>query len=399
MRKKVLLTLLIAGLVAGSVIPTNVSWAASKASLDKINRELKEIKKKKEQQTQQVKQTEQKINAVQKEQKDLQTELMQIDLRRNETQKKLDKLEVQMNETTEKAAQAQDNLDEAKERVAQRETLLKTRVKSMYERGKVSYLDVLLGSSDFGDFLTRMEGLQLILEQDTRILEDNMRDKETIEVKKKEIDHQLTVYAGMLDEAENLKAELDKQYKHSLVVKAELKKKESALEEDLEQYGQQLIALTRAESEKYAERVRAMSSSSSGYKGGKLGLPVADGQFRFSSGFGMRTDPFTGRSAGHNGVDMAAPKGTTIMAAANGVVIFAGYSNGFGNTVMIKHSSEITTLYGHIREGGIKVSVGQSVSKGQKIAEVGSTGRSTGNHVHFTVYKNDVAVNPMPYLK
>ncbi|GIO07299.1 metalloendopeptidase [Brevibacillus reuszeri] len=399
MRKKVLLTLLIAGLVAGSAIPTNVSWAASKASLDKINRELKEIQKKKEQQKQQVKQTEQKISAVQKEQKDLQTELMQIDLRRNETQKKLDKLEVQMNETTEKAAQAQDNLDEAKERVAQRETLLKTRVKSMYERGKVSYLDVLLGSSDFGDFLTRMEGLQLILEQDTRILEDNMRDKETIEVKKKEIDHQLTVYAGMLDEAENLKAELDKQYKHSLVVKAELKKKESALEEDLEQYGQQLLAITKAESDKYAERVRAMSSSSSGYKGGKLGLPVADGQFRFSSGFGMRTDPFTGRSAGHNGVDMAAPKGTTIMAAANGVVIFAGYSNGFGNTVMIKHSSEITTLYGHIREGGIKVSVGQSVSKGQKIAEVGSTGRSTGNHVHFTVYKNDVAVNPMPYLK
>ncbi|GED67622.1 metalloendopeptidase [Brevibacillus reuszeri] len=399
MRKKILLTLLIAGLVAGSAIPTNVTWAASKASLDKINRELKEIQKKRAQQKQQVKQTEEKISAVQKEQKDLQTELMQIDLRRNETQKKLDKLEVQMNETTEKAAEAQDNLDDAKLRVAQRETLLKTRVKSMYERGKVSYLDVLLGSSDFGDFLTRMEGLQLILEQDTRILEDNMRDKETIEVKKKEIDHQLTVYAGMLDEAESLKAELDKQYKHSLVVKAELKKKESALEEDLEQFGQQLIALTKAESDKYAERVRAMSSSSSGYKGGKLGLPVADGQFRFSSGFGMRTDPFTGRSAGHNGVDMAAPKGTTIMAAANGVVIFAGYSNGFGNTVMIKHSDEITTLYGHIREGGIKVSVGQSVTKGQKIAEVGSTGRSTGNHVHFTVYKNDVAVNPMPYLK
>ncbi|WP_289140171.1 murein hydrolase activator EnvC [uncultured Brevibacillus sp.] len=399
MRKKVLLTLLIAGLVAGSAIPTNVSWAASKASLDKINRELNEIRKKKEQQKQQVNQTAQKISAVQKEQKDLQTELMQIDLRRNETQKKLDKLEVQMNETTEKAAQAQDNLDEAKERVAQRETLLKTRVKSMYERGKVSYLDVLLGSSDFGDFLTRMEGLQLILEQDTRILEDNMRDKETIEVKKKEIDHQLTVYAGMLDEAENLKAELDKQYKHSLVVNAELKKKESDLEVNLEQYSQELLAITNAESAKYAERVRAMSSSSSGYKGGKLGLPIADGQFRFSSGFGLRTDPFTGRSAGHNGVDMAAHKGTTIMAAANGVVIFAGYSNGFGNTVMIKHSSEITTLYGHIREGGIKVSVGQSVSKGQKIAEVGSTGRSTGNHVHFTVYKNDVAVNPMPYLK
>lgn len=399
MRKKILLTLLITGLVAGSAIPTNVSWAASKASLDKINQELDAIRKKKAEQKQQVKQTEEKISAIQKEQKDLQTELMQIDLRRNETQKKLDKLETQMDETKEKAAQAQDDLDEAKDRVAKRDILLKTRVKSMYERGNVSYLDVLLGSSDFGDFLTRMQGLQLILEQDTRILEENMRDKETIEVQKKEIDHQLTVYAGMFEEAEGLKAELDKQYQHSLVVKAELKKKESALEEDLEQFGQALLASTREESAKYAERVRAMSASSTGYKGGKLGLPVADGQFRFSSGFGMRTDPFTGRSAGHNGVDMAAPKGTTIMAAADGVVIFAGYSNGFGNTVMIKHSAEITTLYGHIREGGIKVSVGQSVSRGQKIAEVGSTGRSTGNHVHFTVYKNDVAVNPMPYLK
>ncbi|MGZ0051832.1 murein hydrolase activator EnvC family protein [Brevibacillus gelatini] len=399
MRKRILYTLLITGLLAGSAIPTNVSWAASKASLDKINRELKEIQQKKKQQQQQMKQTEQQISLVQKEQQDLQTQLMTIDLRRNETQNKLDKLEKQMNETKEKAAEAQDQLDEAKERVAKRETLLKTRVKSMYERGNVSYLDVLLGSTDFGDFLTRMEGLQLILEQDTRILEDNIRDKETIETKKKEIEHQLTVYAGMLDEAEALKAELDKQYKQSLVVKAELKKKEAALEEDLEQYGQQLIELTRQESAKYAERVRAMSASSTGYKGGKLGLPIADGLFRFSSGFGMRKDPFTGRSAGHNGVDMAAHKGTPILAAADGVVIFAGYSNGFGNTVMIKHSAEITTLYGHIREGGIKVSVGQSVSRGQKIAEVGSTGRSTGNHLHFTVYKNDVAVNPMPYLK
>lgn len=399
MRKRILYTLLITGLLAGSAIPTNVSWAASKASLEKINRELKEIKQKQEQQKKKMKQTEQQISLVQKEQQDLQTQLMTIDLRRNETQNKLDKLEKQMNETKEKAAEAQDQLDEAKERVAKRETLLKTRVKSMYERGNVSYLDVLLGSTDFGDFLTRMEGLQLILEQDTRILEDNIRDKETIETKKKEIEHQLTVYAGMLDEAEALKAELDKQYKQSLVVKAELKKKEAALEEDLEQYGQQLIELTRQESAKYAERVRAMSASSTGYKGGKLGLPIADGLFRFSSGFGMRKDPFTGRSAGHNGVDMAASKGTPILAAADGVVIFAGYSNGFGNTVMIKHSAEITTLYGHIREGGIKVSVGQSVSRGQKIAEVGSTGRSTGNHLHFTVYKNDVAVNPMPYLK
>ncbi|MED1801501.1 murein hydrolase activator EnvC family protein [Brevibacillus porteri] len=400
MRKRILLALVITGLVVGTVLPTNVSLAApSKASLDKINRELKEIQKKKKSQQQQMKKTEEQINVVQKEKKGLETQLMQIDLRRNDTQKKLDKLEQQMDDTKEKAANAQDQLDEAKDRVAKRDALLRTRVTSMYERGTISYLDVLLGSSDFGDFLTRMQALQLILEQDTRILEDNIRDKETIETKKKEIDHQLTVYAGMFDEAEDLKVELDKQYKQSMVVKAELEKKESALQEDFVQYGQELLSITKMESAKYAERVRAMSSSSTAYKGGKFALPVASGQFRFTSGFGVRKDPFTGRSAGHNGVDMAARKGTTIMAAADGIVIYAGYSNGYGNTVMIKHNAEFTTLYGHIREGGIKVSAGQSVSRGQKIAEVGSTGRSTGNHVHFTVYKNDVEVNPMPYLK
>jgi len=399
MRKKIVVSLLITGLLIGTSIPVEIGQAASQQSLDKINKELAEIQRKKNQQKQQVKQTQQKVAALQKQIKDLNTELMQIDLRRNEVQKKLDKLEAQMEDTKLKAAQAQDELDAAIERVAKRENLLKTRVRSMYERGNISYWDVLLGSSDFGDFLTRMESLRLILDQDTRILEDNLRDKETIEQKKKEIDHQLVVYSNLYDEAEALKAELDKQYQRSQVVKAELAKQEEQLEADLEKAGQELLELTRAESAKYAERLRLLNSSSSGYKGGKLALPIAEGNFRFTSGFGVRKDPFTGRSAGHNGVDMAAPKGTPILAAASGIVTYAGYYNGFGNTVMIKHNDELTTLYGHIREGGIKVSVGQQVTVGQKIAEVGSTGRSTGNHLHFTVYKNNVAVDPMPYLK
>ncbi|MEJ8544043.1 murein hydrolase activator EnvC family protein [Brevibacillus borstelensis] len=399
MRKKILLSVLVTGLLAVSAAPSTVSWAASKSSLDKINQELKAIQQKKNAQRKKVEATKQQIATVQKQTKDLETELMAIDLRRNETQNKLDKLEAEMEVTKVKAAEAQDHLDEAIDRVVKRDALLKTRVKVMYERGTVSYLDVLLGASDFGDFLTRMQGLKLILEQDTKILEDNKRDKDTIEKKKKEIDHQLTVYAGMYEEAENLKAELDKQYKRSVVVKAELQKQEAQLNESLEEYGQQLLALVKQEDAKYAERVRALSAGSNGYKGGQLALPIDDGLFRWSSGFGVRKDPFTGRSAGHNGVDMAAHKGTPIKAAAPGIVVFAGYYGGFGNAVMIKHSPEIRTLYGHIREGGIKVSVGQQVDKGQIIAEVGSTGRSTGNHLHFTVYKNDVAVDPMPYLR
>jgi len=399
MRKKILLSVLLASLLAGTAAPASIGWAASKASLEKINRELAAIKKQKQAQQQQIKAIENKISSIKRQRAELENELMQLDLRRNEMQKKLDKLERQMEETKGKAADAQDQLDQAEERVAKRENLLKTRVKSMYERGSVSYMEVLLGSTSFGDFLTRMQGLRLILEQDTRILEDNIRDKELIAKKKKEIEQQLKVFANMYAEAENLKAQLDQQFKRSAVVKAELQEQEQELHEIEEEEEQKLIEIARKEASKYAEKLRMMQSGTSPYRGGKLGLPIAEGQFRFTSGFGMRRDPFTGRSAGHNGLDMAAPLGTPILAAEKGVVIFAGYSRGFGNTVMIKHNEEITTLYAHIREGGIKVKVGQMVDRGDKIAEVGSTGRSTGNHLHFTVYRNDVAVNPAPFLR
>jgi murein DD-endopeptidase MepM/ murein hydrolase activator NlpD len=398
MRKKTLLTVMLAGLLAGTALPASVGVAANKAaSLAKINKELEAIRQKKRAQQSQVKEIEQQINVIKNKREDLENELMAIDLRRNETQKKIDRLEKQIEETTQRAAEAQEQLDQAEERVAKREGLLKSRVKSMYERGNVSYLEVLLGAADFGDFLTRMQGLQLILEQDTRILEDNLRDKETIAKKKKEIEQLLANYENMYAQAEALKAELDKQFKRSTVIKAELEKQEEQLHEIEQEEEEKLLEIARQEAAKVAERNRLQSVSS--YRGGRLALPIPEGSFRFTSGFGVRTDPFTGKSAGHNGVDMAAPRGTPIHAAADGIVIYAGYTRGFGNTVMIKHNEEITTLYGHIREGGIKVHVGQAVKQGDVIAEVGSTGRSTGNHLHFTVYRNNVAVDPMGYLR
>lgn len=396
MKKKLLLSVVVTSLLIGTASPGTVGWAASK-SLNKINAELSAIRKKREAKKQQLKQIENKISNIKKQRKDLENELMAIDLRRNDTQKKIDNLEKKIDETKEKAVQAQEQLDQATERVAKREGLLKTRVKSMYERGTVSYLDVLLGSNDFGDFLTRAQGIQMILDQDTRILEDNIKDKETISKKKAEVEQHLATYGNMYAEAEDLKEQLDQQFKQSTVIKAELAKQEDQLHEIEEQEEQQLLALVREESAKVAERARLQSVSN--YKGGRLGVPLPAGSFRISSGFGYRKDPFTGRSAGHNGLDMAAQKGTSIYAAEAGIVVYASYYSGFGNTVMIQHNDQIKTLYGHIREGGIKVKVGQAVKKGDKIAEVGSTGRSTGNHLHFTVYKNDVAVDPTPYIR
>ncbi|MGD8190230.1 murein hydrolase activator EnvC family protein [Brevibacillus ginsengisoli] len=398
MNKKVVYALVITSLLSWGIITPSTTWA-SKASVEKINREISQIKAKKREQQKTIRNIQAQLSNVKKQRSELEDDLMNIDLRRNETQAKIDKLNQQIDIKTKEAQEAQVQLDEAKDRVAKRDTLLKTRLKTMYERGSVSYVEVLLGSSDFGDFLTRLQGLQMIVEQDTKILEENKKDKETVEQQKKAVEERLASLEGMFAESENLKADLDQQHQQSVAIKKQLQNKESELQEAAEEEEQQLLAIAQQEASKLAERSRLLFASAGSYKGGRMGVPLPAGSYRISSGFGVRTDPITGAQAGHNGLDMAAPKGTSIFAAEKGIVIHAGYTRGFGNTVMIKHSDSITTLYGHIREGGIFVKVGQEVSRGEKIAEVGSTGRSTGNHLHFTVYKNNVAVDPTPYIR
>lgn len=123
--------------------------------------------------------------------------------------------------------------------------------------------------------------------------------------------------------------------------------------------------------------------------------PVSGGDY--SSNFGWRIDPFTGKNAMHAGVDFMAPKGTPIMASAAGVVVFAGFHPEYGNMVEIDHGNDIATRYGHASR--LLVKVGQVVRSGQEIAEVGSTGRSTGNHLHFEVRYKGIAQNPRRFLE
>ncbi len=210
----------------------------------------------------------------------------------------------------------------------------------------------------------------------------------------------MSVIESLVEESENLKISLDQQYKKSMLVKAALKEQQAKLSDIREEEEQNLLQLITAESKKIAEtRQKNKNVYSSTYSGGQLFLPLPPSSYRLTSSFGLRKDPITGKSSRHNGLDMAAPKGTDIYAAEDGVVTVASYLRGYGNVIAIKHNEEITTLYAHIREGGIMVKVGQTVKRGEKIAEVGSTGRSTGNHLHFTVYKNEQAVDPDGFLK
>lgn len=128
-----------------------------------------------------------------------------------------------------------------------------------------------------------------------------------------------------------------------------------------------------------------------------LGAPVAGGEARMTSAFGVRADPFTGEARKHRGLDFAAPEGTPILAAAPGKVVFAGERGGYGLAVEVEHAGGMRTLYAHASSVGVQV--GQEVRKGEVIAAVGSTGRSTGAHLHFEVRQDGRPVDPQFALK
>lgn len=144
------------------------------------------------------------------------------------------------------------------------------------------------------------------------------------------------------------------------------------------------------------ELLENLLQNSNAQKQEKLsGSPIPNGWL--SSKFGYRSDPFSGLRAWHNGVDIASKEGSNVLSIASGVVTFAGRKEGYGNLVEIKHHSDIITRYGHNKD--IKVKVGDVINKAQVIATVGSTGRSTGPHTHFEVYKNGHAVDPAIYIQ
>jgi murein DD-endopeptidase MepM/ murein hydrolase activator NlpD len=130
--------------------------------------------------------------------------------------------------------------------------------------------------------------------------------------------------------------------------------------------------------------------------GAPIHMPISD-NFRQSSGFGNRTDPFTGGRAFHSGLDFAAPKGTTVLSAGAGIVSFVGTRSGYGNVVEVTHANGLVTRYAHL--SGFLSEEGQSVNTGTPIAKVGSTGRSTGPHLHFEVRKADDAINPKAFIE
>ncbi|OCT13180.1 peptidase M23 [Paenibacillus pectinilyticus] len=397
MKKKILPVVLTLGMAMALTVPNAASYAAS--ATDKIDQQLTQLKKQKAEAQQKANNAQNQITKVQSEKDQTTKDMNSLVNQVNEASKKLTQLNEQIDQVSDNLEANAKQLDEAAARVDSRDNMLKSRVRLMYMNGFVSYMDVVLSATSFSDFLNRIEALKSIVNQDKEILESNKKDKEMVTQKKAETEKQLDSVKALYAEADALRDDLQAKEKAKEVKIASLAKQERELEDISEESDKQITMLAKQEADLQAKK-RAASNTKSPftYAGGKLGYPLTV-QAPITSDFVFRINPVTGKPENHKGIDLGAPKGTPILAAENGSVIYASWMNGYGNCVIIDHGNGLWTLYGHIMNDGIYVKVGDVVKRGDKIAGVGSTGQATGNHLHFEVRKNEVPTDPKPFLR
>ncbi|MCM1143092.1 MAG: peptidoglycan DD-metalloendopeptidase family protein [Blautia sp.] len=325
----------------------------------------------------------------------LDTELGNIQDRIDEYDRLIAEKEVEIEVTT----------NELNDAVLQQEAqyeAMKKRIKFMYERGDTFYVELLLSSESFSEALNKADYIEALSAYDRKQLDEYVEAAKLIAVCKEELEAQKEV----LDQAQvTVKEEeaaihtlIGEKEAQILAVSTDISNKEAAIkeyEDDLATRNAEIAALEKAVAEEKA-RLAAANAKARVYDGGMFTWPCP-GYTRISDEYGNRMHPTLGIEKFHNGLDMAAPYGTAILAAYDGDVIAADYSSSMGNYIMIDHGDGLYTIYMHA--SALHVSKGQSVYKGQNIASVGSTGRSTGNHLHFSVRLNGNYVSPWNYLK
>jgi murein DD-endopeptidase MepM/ murein hydrolase activator NlpD len=403
--------------------------------IDKAKQNKTALERKKEE-------TESKIKELEKEKDDILKYIEKLDLELNDLTEEVDKLNEKIKTAESDLKIIEEDLVKAKEKEKDQYSVMKSRIKYMYENGDTGILEILLQSDDFSDMLNQMEYKEKITEYDNGLLEGYKKLKEEVTEKEAEqkvvledlntLKDELTFEQGTIERLlKNKNAEVVKYQKsinQSEAQSAEYTQKiadqETAIEQLLEAERKRIEEEERKRKEaeerkrkeeeerRKQEEAKNQNSSnsdntstdnnSSSGNSGSSGTTVSGFKWpvpsssRITSGFGNRDQPTEGASTYHKGIDIGAPTGTTIVAAAGGSVVTAAYSVSGGNYIMIYHGNSTYTIYMHCSK--LLVSVGDEVSQGQSIALVGSTGISTGPHLHFAVTVNGEYKNPMNYV-
>lgn len=276
---------------------------------------------------------------------------------------------------------------------------MKSRIKFMYEKGDSLSLELLFGSDSFGDMLSKAEYIEMLSAYDRRMLDEYVAYAEYVALCKQSLEEEKEVLdeakAAVEEEEASLNELIEAKEQEMYRVSGDIQNKEAAIREYEADIAEQNDAIKALEAAVAEERKKLAAEQGRKYDGGMFTWP-APSYTRISDEYGNRMHPTLGIQKFHNGIDMAAPGGSAILAAYDGKVVAADYNGSMGNYIMIDHGDSLYTIYMHA--SALYVSKGAEVSKGDKIAAVGSTGRSTGNHLHFSVRLNGTYVNPRNYL-
>ena len=314
-----------------------------------------------------------------------------VDQQINQLNEEADVLNGIVDGLSDELEQSEARLEEAEKSLDDNFDLAKQRIRSMYEMGDTSYLSIILSSKTLHDFITRVGLVKQIAAYDQKVINTLTESKNTIETETKAIEEKKNAQVSALDSLKNNVSSLKKKQQQSDSLL-------DAFDEKTEANLKAIEAAEAAEAELQAEiRAALKNSSNETFVGGAYLWPVS-GYYSITDTFGMRTHPTTGVYKMHTGVDIAGSgiRNKPILAANSGTVLKAGWHTAYGNYVVIDHGGGCSTLYGHA--SSLNVSAGQKVSRGDVIAYVGSTGYSTGPHLHFEIYENGEYKNPLSFF-
>ncbi|MBU5674999.1 peptidoglycan DD-metalloendopeptidase family protein [Alkaliphilus sp. MSJ-5] len=315
------------------------------------------------------------------------TKIQSLEEEINKSESEIESLYGKISTTEGEINKTVNKLTSAEEKIDDKQDVMGSRLNVMYKNGTIGYAEVLLSSKSITELLTNLDMVKKIVNHDVELLKDMKEQRDIIEEQKISLENQKRQLVNLKSSVEQKKKTLVVSRGEQERLRADLAQDKVALEKMLDQ--------TKKEADEITNKIRSLQSNGA-YVGGQLQWPVP-GYSTVSSPFGNRIHPVLKTKKFHSGIDIPAPSGRDVVAAGDGKVVSSGGLGSYGKAVIIDHGGGIMTLYAH--NSKLLVQNGQTVTKGQKIALIGSTGLSTGPHLHFEVRKDGQYTNPIPYVR
>ncbi|GFI02112.1 murein DD-endopeptidase MepM [Lachnospiraceae bacterium] len=401
--KKIFCVLICLLLVLGAADQYKTTVYASELTNDSIKQKEEEINRAKEEK----KELQNGLTNVKELKKELENSkadlanyVTQLDADLSDIQAKINELKTLIEEKEGQIEEKTKELEDALEVQKAQYEAMKSRIKFMYEKGDMLYMELVFVADSFGEMLNKADYIEMLSSYDRKMLDEYVAYAEYVALCKEGLEEEKNVLdearAAVEEEEAALNELISTKEQEMYKMSSDIQSKEAAIREYEAEIASQNETIKALEAAVAEERKRLAEEQGRKYDGGMFTWP-APSYTRISDEYGNRQHPILGIQQFHNGLDMAAPGGSSILAAYDGKVVAATYSNSMGNYIMIDHGDSLYTIYMHA--SALYVSKGAEVSKGDKIAAVGSTGRSTGNHLHFSVRLNGNYVNPWNYLR